>query len=601
MLKIKGPHTARKLWLLLLSSISVRFFFIWYFGDVGFEPDSYLHFIYSVSSFARLPGSLNYAAQVWAKPLFTLLTGLIIWISGLRALWVVKIFNTLVWGGIGLLTYQLARRLKLSTGASLISLFLVEFSFLGFRSSIGTLTEPLFTVIVLAAIVSLCDKRYTISCLLVSLSVLARSEGLVLLPAWVVILWLVHGRRRFLDFLLLAVFPLLWNLWGYLVVGNPTFILTSGYPIATAPYGHGGWFDYPLGLLQYEPLIFPLAVLGVGLTARKCHYRPLHILLVFFFGFNVVAWRFGLFGTAGLLRYFVPIVPWLALYAAAVFDFTDLLPAYRCLAVRGLNILFLQVVFTVLVLNSRTEGYNLYNTPTVHHALIEAGKWVRVNRPEDYLYSSHPAILYYGGRDFYTGAIETGPGGIQGDGVVAFEEGFGSRELWSYLQHSPLLKTFGDYAFLYDHNLTSIQARPTMSFGSQNIEPHLRGGWSIPEDWGIWAIGPRSEFVLYFPEIHTVDVSVSAIPHFVPGRRQRLKVYYNDVFVGGYQFLEESQDAQRFSFEVPGSLITGRIDLMMFVYDYAVSPLDLGTSNDGRELAVGFLEMELTTKTVGEE
>jgi hypothetical protein len=593
MLKDKGPHTTQKLWLLLLGSIAFRLFFIWYFGDIDFEPDSYLHFIYSVSSFARLPESLNYAAQVWAKPLFTLLTGLIIWISGVRALWIVKVLNTLVWGSIGLLIYQLARRLKLSTGASLISVFLAEFSFLGFRSSIGTLTEPLFTVIVLAAIVSLYDKWYTISCLLASLSVLARSEGLVLLPAWVAILWLVHGRRRFLDFLLLAVLPLLWNLWGYLLSGDPAFILTSGYPIATSPYGHGGWFDYPLGLLQYEPLAFPLAVLGAGLTMRKRRYRPLHILLAFFFGFNVIAWRFGLFGTAGLLRYFVPIVPWLALYAAAAFDFTGLLPTYKRLAARGLNFLFLQVVFTVLVLNSHTEGYNLYNTPTVHHALIEAGEWIKANRPEDYVYSSHPALLYYAGRDFYSGAMETGAAGIQQDGIVAFEGGFGSAEMLEYLEHFPLLEEFGNYLLIYDHNLTAIKVRPEMPFGTDDIQPHLQGGWSTPEGWGTWATGTQSEFILYSPAPQDVSVTLSVIPHFFDERRQSIKVYYNDVLVGGYWFPKGDQGVQRFSFNVPGSLMSGKVDVTRFVFEYAISPSDLGMSNDGRQLSVGFLQMSV--------
>ncbi len=593
MMEDNAPNAARKLGLLLFCSVAIRLFFIWYFGDVDFEPDSYYHFLYAVSSFARLPQSLNYAAQVWAKPLFTLLTGLIIWISGVRTLWIVKVFNTLVWCGMGLLTYQLARRLKLSTAASLISVFLAEFSFLGFRSSIGTLTEPLFAAIVLAALILLHDKRYTASCLLASLSVLARSEGLVLLLAWVVILWLVHGRRRFLDLLLLAVFPLLWNLWGYWLTGNPTFVLTSGYPIATSPYGHGGWFDYPWGLLQYEPLVFPLAVLGLGLTIRERRYRPLHVWLAFFFGFNVIAWRFGLFGTAGILRYFVPIVPCLAICAGAAFDLSHLLLAYKNLAARGLNFLLLQVFFTVLVLNSNTGGYHLYNTPTVHHALIDAGEWIQANRPEDYLYSSHPALLYYARRDFYSGVMTMGPAGIRQDGVVAFESGFGSADMLEYLEHFPLVGEFGDYVRIHDHNLTAIKVRPEMSFGTDDIQPHLQGGWSIPEGWGTWATGTQSDLVLYFPDPQAVDVTLSLMPHFVDGRRQRIEVYYNDVSVGDYRFPEGDQGVQRFSFSVPRSLMGGKVDVIRFVYEYAISPSDLGMSNDGRQLSVGFVQMSV--------
>jgi hypothetical protein len=439
-------------------------------------------------------------------------------------------------------------------------------------------------------------QRYPMSCLLVSSSVLARHEGLVLLLVWGIILWVIHRRRRFLDLLALAVFPLLWNLWGYVLTGDPTFIITSAYPIATAPYGHGGWFDYLIGLLQYEPVIFPLAVLGGGLTASRGGYRPLHLLLALYFGFNVVAWRFGLFGTAGLLRYFVPVLPLMAIYAALAFDYSNLLLAYKRLASYGLNPLLLQVVFTLLVLNSHTGGYHLRNTPTVDRALIEAGQWIRANCSEEYVYASHPALLYYAGRDFYSSAMVWNPAPVRQEGIVAFESGFGSPELLRYLEHFQLLKVFGDHVFIYDHSLTSIEARPTINFWSEDIRPHLGEGWSDPEDWGTWAEGLYSEFTLYFREPRTVTITVSVIPQLVPGRQQSIRVYYNNVPVGSYEFPEGDQNAQQVSFSVPKSLVSAGPDVIKFVYEYAVSPMDLGASNDSRQLAVGFLDMSIVVE-----
>ena len=213
-----------------------------------------------------------------------------------------------------------------------------------------------------------------------------------------------YKRWRFFDLVVLALFPLLWDAWGYLLTGDVTFILSSGYPV-NSPYGNGGWLYYPRGFLQYEPVLFLLAIIGVVLTVRKSEYRPLHLLLIVYVGFNVVAWRFGLFGTAGLLRYFVAIVPWLAIYAASVFEYSNVFLAYQYLAKRGLNLFLLQAVFTVLILLSGTSAYNAYNTPTVHHNLIEAGKLIRARYADKYLYASHPALLYYAGRDFYSGAI----------------------------------------------------------------------------------------------------------------------------------------------------------------------------------------------------
>ena len=581
--------------LLLLLAFSIRVFFIEYFGDVGFEPDSYLHFLFSQSSFARLPTSLNYAVGVWAKPLFTLFSGFAIWVTGIDSLWIVKLLNASIWLLTGGLVYRFTQQLGLTEAAGLISVILTEFSFLGFRASIGSLTEPLFTFFVLAASVSLYAKHYRLFCLLVSLSILVRSEGLVLLPVWTISLWFIHHRRRLDDLLLIALFPVLWNAWGYIESGDLTFIITSGYPISeTHQYGQGTWIYYLQGLLQYEPLLSPLAFLGIVFTVRESKYLVLHVLISTFFVFNVVAWRFGLFGTAGLLRYFVPVIPWMAVYAASAFSFNPLVNAYRESSFHRLFFLFVQMAFTIFVVISHTEGYNLYNSPTVHHALIDAGRWIHNYYPDDYLYSSHPAVLYYADRDFYTGAMKTTlSNDMVRDSIVAFEDGFGSTEFLDYLRKTPLLKEFGDYVFLYDHSLTSIRAEPLISFQTADIESHLRGGWSNPETWGTWAEGRSSEFALHFADPQDVTITLVVIPHFVEGRKQSLQVYYNDMCVAEYEFPAGDEGVQRASFHVSESLMSNWTDVIRFEYGYAVSPFELGDSDDKRALSVGFLEMRI--------
>lgn len=348
-------HIPVLLWWILAISSAVRFFFIWYFGDVDFEPDSYAHFLYAVSSFTHLPGSLNFSVGVWQKPFYTLVTGLVIWGTGIKLLWVIKVFNTIIWAIISFLTYLTSRRLQLSEKASLVAVFLVGFSFLGFRSSISVLTEPLFTLMIGAALLALFNKRYTISCVLVSLSVLTRTEGLLLVVGGVLILWLVDRRRN------------------------------------------------------VEPL-----------------------------------------------------------------------------------------------------------------------------------------------------------------------------------------KSFGDCVYLYNYDLTPVQVPAQLSFGDQAIFLFLKSGWSTIENWGVWALGEQAELSIFVPTAQDLVVEIEAFSQPNPSRQQKVKFMYNNTFVGEYQFPMSNTAPQKISFKIPAKLVTGRLDRIKFPFDYAVSPVEQGINNDARQLAVGFLNMNIT-------
>lgn len=260
------------------------------------------------------------------------------------------------------------------------------------------------------------------------------------------------------------------------------------------------------------------------MAIRRREYDPIHTVMLVYFGFNIISWRFGLFGTAGLLRYFVAVVPLLSVYAATALQFRDLLVALKRLTLLGLNPLLWQIVFTVAVLNSHTAAYNAYKSN--------------------------------------------------------FE----------------LLDTFGYYVQVHNHQITPAAIHPKITFGTDAVAPHLRRGWSEPEGWGTWALGPYSEFALYFSNPTTTTITISAIPQFVDRKQQTIDIHYNDVLVGHYTFVNDGQELEQFSFDVPRSLISGRLDLIRFTYGYAISPYDLGISNDGRQLAVGFVEMKITSR-----
>ncbi|MEM7030566.1 MAG: hypothetical protein AAF629_13430 [Chloroflexota bacterium] len=572
---------------------ALHLFFIGYFGDVDFEPDSYYHFIFSVSAFADLPQSLNWAAGVWPKPIFTLLMGFFIWLFQVQFLWIVKVINVLIWLGVNIVGYRLARLLQLSATTSLIITFLIQFSFLGFRAAIGTLTEPLFALLALAAILALYERRFTTSCLLISLSGLARPEGLLLLPGWVLILWVLCGRRRIDDLIWLGLFPLLWNFWGYQLTGDYTFIVSSGYP-SGSPYGQGSWVHYPKGLLQYEPLLFPLAIAGGIMTLRQKHYYPLHILSFIFFAFNIIAWRFGLFGTAGLLRYFVPVLPWLALYAGAMIEAILANDALKSLQKWAYIPLGGQIVFTIWILTSGTTGYFLHNTPKIDQALVHAGIWIQQTYPTRYLHTAHPALLYYARRDFYSGSSSGDVAHLKPQAIIAVDQDFTHPEIMLRVQSFPKINSFADSIYLYEYDLTAFKIPIDSPFGDDAIQPYLKTGWADIESWGVWAMGEIAEMQLYSPRPQPLNISISAFPHYIEHQQQTITMFYNDTPVGEYTFPLDNQEPQQILVHIPENLITGQVDLLKFVFTYAQSPASLGTGSDARELAAGFLNIQIT-------
>ncbi len=54
----------KKVFTMLILAFISRNFFIEYFGDIGWEPDSYAHYLYAETAFLNLPESLRFALGV---------------------------------------------------------------------------------------------------------------------------------------------------------------------------------------------------------------------------------------------------------------------------------------------------------------------------------------------------------------------------------------------------------------------------------------------------------------------------------------------------------------------------------------------------------
>jgi hypothetical protein len=306
--RLRGyPIFSKIITILFATSLLARIYFILRYMEIDYEADSYMHFLGSQAWIHSPLKNFDYLINWWYKPLFTLISGIALRFT-IENIIVIKLLNTTIWMGILYLTYLIAKEHKLSEEVVFFSIIFTSFSFLGFRSSIGSLTEPLFTLLIIAAYYFLLRERFILSSLLTSASFLCRSEGIIFIIIWG-IYFLINKKNR--AIIALAIFPLFWNLIGFLKTGDAIYIINNEYPLMTASvYGNGDFKYYISGLLQYEPIIFLLFVISLFLHKRRFIFIKtcLFSLLVF----NIIIWKYGLLGSAGYLRYLVPTIPFMS-------------------------------------------------------------------------------------------------------------------------------------------------------------------------------------------------------------------------------------------------------------------------------------------------
>jgi len=123
----------------------------------------------------------------------------------------------------------------------------------------------------------------------------------------------------------------------------------------------------------------------------------------------------------------------------------------------------------------------------------------------------------------------------------------------------------------------------------------LSEGWSIPEDWGRWAVGKRSVVRVALEQEHDYRLTIEAFPFCPPQfAGQAMKVGWNDLSLGRYIFL--SCECHLITFDVPSEAVTEGLNDLWFEFEKAVSPADVGLSGDRRPLAVGFTSITLVQK-----
>jgi hypothetical protein len=184
--------------------------------------------------------------------------------------------------------------------------------------SAGTLTEPLFALLLTGAVLFYLRGRYYVSALCMSLLPLARLEGVLFLGIW---LLLLVRQRQLKAAACLFVFPLLVNVAGFLSTGELLYVWRFN------PYGSGGgepqnWLRYaPLFPAVTGPVLLPLVTVGILGSIRDPARRLVAGVAVVLVVFYFYAYARGVIADPGsaqlfLLRFFVTGAPLFAVLGA---------------------------------------------------------------------------------------------------------------------------------------------------------------------------------------------------------------------------------------------------------------------------------------------
>ena len=217
-------------------------------------------------------------------------------------------------------TWLTARRLGISGSWRTIPFYLLQPAL--FLMWSDTMTEPLFAVVLSAALYAHYSGRRILGAVLASLLIGTRPEGAFAALVWGLMMLgsPAHGKNivaRGTASLVLATGLLGWVLVSWALSGDPLYIKHNWPPDWTAggaAYGKGPIWEYVLRFPEIAgPLLMVPVAVGLWRTARQPGWRLVAALFLVTFGLHSVMRVFGLFGSAGYARYFSGFAPCLAI------------------------------------------------------------------------------------------------------------------------------------------------------------------------------------------------------------------------------------------------------------------------------------------------
>ncbi len=312
-------RTDKTLAILSFALVSLFILIIWYFNKGAHGgADNYTH--YRISQLApKVPAKF---LDLWGKPVFTLLNTTFAYFGFKYA----QLMNVILGLLSAFFAYRIVRMTNTDNAFSNLLFYFVVFTPIFFILIPSVLTEIVFAFLLLIGIYLFFRNKYLFAAIVLSFLPYARTEGIVLIPIFILAFVL---KRKFTagSFVLFAT--ILFSLIGGFVFNDFLWLIHRfPYQGAKDVYGSGELLHF----INNYRLIFglPLTVfLIIGLISKTIRliknfelnsqlafeYLLIVIPFIIYFSAHSFAWYWGRGGSLGLIRVIAGVAPLAAIIA----------------------------------------------------------------------------------------------------------------------------------------------------------------------------------------------------------------------------------------------------------------------------------------------
>lgn len=406
---------------------------------------------------------------VWSRPLFTILYVIPAQIGHTES----RLFTVLLGLYIAFLTYKLGKELNFINSDLLIPLMWLQPIF--YLYYVDTMTELVFSLVLVQAFRLYNRGRYRSAYFVISLTVLARPEGIFLCTTWAIFelaqLTIREYNKRNSNFrnrlisvqrlLPLAFGLFVWWILALMLTYDPLFIFhnwPSNWAVVNTDTRAHFFQLYPLRLPEIAGFfVFPAFIIGLYNAINEKRMKLLAWSFLIVFSLHTIMNYYGWFGSVGYPRYMLTLSPVVALIT--LFGLNNL-ARYLC----NIAPVFKRGALTLCFLLSwcanflYADGHDLVrDTDVTAKVVVYASKFRSNNRVSRFIWSDPLACILSGDDPFnnlyFTKNRENDLSQLRnatGDILVYWDQVSGSR--WTAIKPDDFIQS--GYTQLYSENFT---------------------------------------------------------------------------------------------------------------------------------------------------